>query len=359
MSAASPEPLAVTRVAGDGSSWSSSSTIVGMVTTRTFHVRVDNYSKTREMRNGAHMLSSSFVVGDQPWKIKYYPNGSNESATGQISIFLVRVGGVDLGLLADVQFDLIAQPAGTAAYALRFKHAFRPDTSYGYASFVSPEKLEELGCLKDDSFTILLDVELEGPPFVVEVPPSSLGWHLGDLLGETEGADVAFVVGGERFPAHRLVLAARSLVFKAQLLGPLKVEKGATISIDDMHADVFRAFLHFIYTDELPDDDDDDNDDSAAAIMAQHLLVAADKYDMPRLRLMCESRMSKRVCVSTAATTLALAEQHGCHGLKEVVLRFLKLPSHMKAVRCTEDYKHLLKSCPSIQQELTSSGLLP
>lgn len=46
-------------------------------------------------------------------------------------------------------------------------------------------------------------------------PPSDVGDHLGRLLDRADGSDVAFVVGGEAFPAHRAVLAARSPVFRA------------------------------------------------------------------------------------------------------------------------------------------------
>ncbi|KAF0897318.1 hypothetical protein E2562_035626 [Oryza meyeriana var. granulata] len=69
----------------------------------------------------------------------------------------------------------------------------------------------------------------------------------------------------------------------------------------------------------------------------RHLLVAVPKYDLRRLKLICDNKLCMGLDVSTASTTLALAEQHSCHGLKEVVLRFLMLPSNMEAVRCTDD----------------------
>jgi speckle-type POZ protein len=48
-----------------------------------------------------------------------------------------------------------------------------------------------------------------------------MGSHFGCLLDSAEGSDVSFLVGGEAFPAHRAVLAARSPVFEAQLLGAI------------------------------------------------------------------------------------------------------------------------------------------
>jgi speckle-type POZ protein len=46
-----------------------------------------------------------------------------------------------------------------------------------------------------------------------------------------DGADVAFHVTGEKFLAHRFVLAARSSVLKAELFGSLKENIGTPIEI--------------------------------------------------------------------------------------------------------------------------------
>ena len=44
--------------------------------------------------------------------------------------------------------------------------------------------------------------------------------------------------------------------------------------------------------------------------MAQHLLVAADRFELERLRRICERRLCETVDVETVATTLTLAEQN-------------------------------------------------
>lgn len=53
----------------------------------------------------------------------------------------------------------------------------------------------------------------------VKVPPSNLHSHYGDLLSSKQGADVEFMVRGEIFTAHRLVLAARSPVLRRSSSG--------------------------------------------------------------------------------------------------------------------------------------------
>ncbi|XP_039780630.1 BTB/POZ and MATH domain-containing protein 1-like [Panicum virgatum] len=94
-----------------------------------------------------------------------------------------------------------------------------------------------------------------------------------------------------------------------------------------MEAQVFRAlFCFFVYTDSFPDMTKEDGED----VMAQHLLVAADRYSMERLKLMCEEKLCQYIDVGSVATILALAEQHHCHGLKKACFCFLSSPERLK-----------------------------
>lgn len=52
------------------------------------------------------------------------------------------------------------------------------------------------------------------------------------------------------------------------------------------------------------------------------LLIAADKYDLGRLRRMCESRLCKDISVNSVSRALALADSHHAIQLKAVCLRF-------------------------------------
>jgi speckle-type POZ protein len=139
--------------------------------------------------------------------------------------------------------------------------------------------------------------------------------HLGQLLlSSDETADVTFLVGKDTFRAHRCVLAARSSVFKMDLLGPMKNKTAAhVLRIDNMEANVFKALLHFIYTDSLPE-----MEEGNTSAMCQHLLVAADRYNLERLKLFCEEKLCDHVFQKTA-TTLKLAEH-----LRSIAATFLK-----------------------------------
>ncbi|RLN04028.1 hypothetical protein C2845_PM13G07030 [Panicum miliaceum] len=107
----------------------------------------------------------------------------------------------------------------------------------------------------------------------IDVPPSDMLGQLGEVLERGEGSDITFLVDGELFPAHRIILAMRSSVFRAELYGEMK-ENGAaaTVAIGDMRPDAFRALLRYIYTDASPADiissnsnkDEGDDDGSEA-----------------------------------------------------------------------------------------------
>uniref|UniRef100_A0A0D3EXJ6 Uncharacterized protein n=1 Tax=Oryza barthii TaxID=65489 RepID=A0A0D3EXJ6_9ORYZ len=58
--------------------------------------------------------------------------------------------------------------------------------------------------------------------------------------------------------------------------------------------------------------------DEACAAPAQ----IADRYELPRLRLLCESYLCKHISVNSVATTLALADRHHAMELKSVCLKF-------------------------------------
>ena len=123
------------------------------------------------------------------------------------------------------------------------------------------------------------------------------------------------------------------------------------IEIDDIEAGVFKSLLHFIYTDSLPESTNEGTT-QVDVVTASHLLVAAYRYDIKRLKLICEEKLCNYIDTKMVATSLALAEQHNCHGLREACFEFLASPSNFKAMMVTDGYEHLKSSGPSVLQEL-------
>lgn len=94
--------------------------------------------------------------------------------------------------------------------------------------------------------------------------------------------------------------------------------------------------LLFIYSDKLPDVHEVTGSTSmcTSTILVQHLLAAADRFNLDRLKLLCEAKLCEEVNVNTVATTLALAEQHGCPQLKSICLKFAATPANLGGACC-------------------------
>ncbi|CAL5007477.1 unnamed protein product [Urochloa decumbens] len=316
-----------------------------------------DYSKHRGMGNGELIRSATFSVGGFDWAIRFYPDGFSANSLNYISVYLELLSkgtraraGCDLSLIDQTT----GLPTSVRKTDLRvFNYAdgtrFAPQTG----SFMSRSQLEASPYLRDDHLTIQCIVTVSKEPQVsapavlneIEVPPSNIAVHLGNLLDAGDGVDVAFSVGGETFSAHKAVLAMRSPVFKAELFGRMRESKEQLVTIEEMQPDVFRSLLHFIYTDSLPGMDDPEGDVNKD--MIHHLLVAADRYAVDRLKLVCQSILCKKLDVETVSATLALAYQHNCDRLKDICLEFITSSATvMDSVVATQGYKNLKRTCP-------------
>ncbi|CAO2201001.1 unnamed protein product [Urochloa humidicola] len=123
------------------------------------------------------------------------------------------------------------------------------------------------------------------------------------------------------------------------------------VTIEDIQPVIFKALLRFIYTGSLHDGVGDDLGGDDYRDMLWHLLVAADRYAMDRLKLVCQSILSKNLHVETVAATLALADQHNCDKLKEVCIEFITT-GDMNAVVATQGYANLKRACPSVLADI-------
>jgi speckle-type POZ protein len=253
-----------------------SAAIVAESEERSYVFKVHGYSRLKELfKNRECVASPPFSVGGDNWVLKYYPNGSLENHAAYIFLLLHSVDGKGVNAKAssirvlDKDGLPVAQSMGdisasmlTLLADMRFiaKNCSTGTRNSSFGTHIDRAYNEQSGCVIDDclsikcDFTLKKDIHIEetfGDQFVV-IPPTDLHLHFANLLDSMDGADVTFHVGGEKFLAHRIVLAARSSVFKAELLGTMMEKTNSPIEICDMEAVVFKSLLHFIYTDSLP-----------------------------------------------------------------------------------------------------------
>ncbi|GJN30259.1 hypothetical protein PR202_gb18550 [Eleusine coracana subsp. coracana] len=345
-----------------------------------FHV--EQYSLLKALGPGRAVRSGSFSVDGYDWAISLYPSGAGASSMQQhatVALDLVAAPSsmarvvFGLGLVDQVQetstgrstrslrlhpFGDAASTPGHVSVCVQLLGSANADEEEVVAETASPDnnnnnnnnrvfalqydkkEFEAAPYLVDDRLAIECEITtIQLPRHVPEsqplpdfetmiAPPPSLSNDLRDLLETGLAADVTFRhAGGEAFPAHRAVLAARSPVFKAQLLlaEPAAAAGHATVVDISMRPQLFKAMLGFIYTDALPPAIDEDLDGDGRKNMYRRLLVAADRYGIQRLKQLCESVLCG--CLNTRRVKVMrdLAERCRCDGLKEACEQFISL----------------------------------
>ncbi|XP_062203409.1 BTB/POZ domain-containing protein At1g01640-like [Phragmites australis] len=126
----------------------------------------------------------------------------------------------------------------------------------------------------------------------------------GLALAWEEGIHTDIVVKpgtGGPIPAHKVILAARSKVFRHMLSSDehCKAPADDSISLPDLSHDGLSLFLAFLYTGALDQD-----------LPERHLhalLIAGDKYDVLFLRRACEARLAVHVEPRNTLRTLEIA----------------------------------------------------
>ncbi|KAM3299880.1 hypothetical protein ACQJBY_041060 [Aegilops geniculata] len=346
-----------------------SAAIVSDSVERSYFLKVDGYSSAKErFKTGECLASPLLSFKGHDWILRYYPNGGRSEigdSARYVSLVVECSDAIDDLPRPPIDLrDRDGEPEPPYVVSTIYSTPAYPTLS-GLSSYyrflIDQAELEQSGDIIDDCFSIrcvlTLSEETMDKQFVV-VPPSNLHLHFADLLESMDGADVTFHVAGQMFSAHRLILAARSPVFRAEFLGAMKEKAGGPIEIHDMEADVFKCLLHFIYTDSLQMASNQ-GEAHLDVMMASHLLVAADRYNIERLKLICEHKLCSHIDANMVATSLVLAEQHCCNGLKEACLQFLASPSNLEAMMASDGYKHLKSSCPSALKELIARLLPP
>ncbi|XP_020994732.1 BTB/POZ and MATH domain-containing protein 3 isoform X2 [Arachis duranensis] len=318
------------------SSWSWSRSITETVN-GSHQFTIKGYSLAKGMGPGRHIMSGTFNVGGYDWAIYFYPDGKNpDDNSTYVSVFIALASeGTDvralfkLTLLDQTQngnhkvhshFD---RPLERGPYTIKYRGSM-----WGYKRFFKRALLETSEYLKDDCLIMqctvgVVKTRLEGFKPGLIVPDSDMGRDFKDLLESEIGFDIVFKVKSESFKAHKLILAARSPVFREQFSGGVGDPSIDEIVVDDIEPFVFK-----------------------------NLLAAADLYNLDRLKLLCESKLSEKINTDTVATTLALAEKHHCPQLKAICLKFIANPVNIGVVMLSEAFEHLKEGYPKMLSEL-------
>ncbi|XP_037438357.1 BTB/POZ and MATH domain-containing protein 1-like [Triticum dicoccoides] len=307
---------------------------------------ITGYSLHKGLGRGKFLCSPAFSVGGYEWCIGYYPDGyEDEGSEGHVSAFLkLLTKNAEVRVLYKLLLVELSSERSIGV-SCKVPRVFTSESPCWGSRKLSAAEVESV-YLRNDCLMIECEIGVIKETLDIYVPPSDLLDNLATLLEGKIGADVTFKVQGEVFSAHKILLAVRSAVFNAEFYGAMRDKGAQDITVDDMQPAVFRAFLHFIYTDSMPPMDGLEDDDKRE--MVKHLLVAAEKYAMERMKRICESILCKSLDVETVATILALANQYHCNNLKDACIEFMLSSNRMKDVISSQGYLHLKRSSPDV-----------
>uniref|UniRef100_N1QQJ0 Speckle-type POZ protein n=1 Tax=Aegilops tauschii TaxID=37682 RepID=N1QQJ0_AEGTA len=323
--------------------------------TATHNFEVTSYPLLQGIGVEKLVSSTVFSVGGFNWTISFFPDGVRHGSFGNASAFLNCLS-PEKDVRARFTLNLLDKSGTQVTKFEEMEYIFTPKCVYrGYAQFIGKSWLKSWSD-SNGSFIIRCVLTVIGEPRSevrrnhVLVPGRSLQDQLEDML-ETwrpmcgDGLaqeEVAVwrhgdVDGGVAYTRCR---GRESSSF---------LKKRRSIKVEDIEPPIFEALLHFVYTDSLPDDEQSKDWNTAKL---QHLLVAADRYGLDGLMVLCESKLCESIDVETVATTLVLAEQHHCKDLQEACVEFMAPQNVLQAVMATDGFKHLVASCPLLMKDI-------
>ena len=69
---------------------------------------------------------------------------------------------------------------------------------------------------------------------------------IGNMLTDTDTSDFVLICQGEEMKAHKLILCARSPVFRAMLQSKMSENATGEVKIDDVDKEVLKEMLRYI-----------------------------------------------------------------------------------------------------------------
>ena len=147
------------------------------------------------------------------------------------------------------------------------------------------------------------------------------------LLRDTRAsvADVTFAVDGQRFPAHRCMLAVRSPYFKALFASGQGMREegsraaGKDIELEEVSAPKFAMLLEYLYAHKLPE-----GEEWQAGPGPGEMAVAADRFQASGLYVHCVRKFVGGLKVGKVVARLVHARDCRLTDLEEAAMEYLQ-----------------------------------
>ncbi|XP_021350569.1 uncharacterized protein LOC110448580 isoform X2 [Mizuhopecten yessoensis] len=168
---------------------------------------------------------------------------------------------------------------------------FKPDIVK--TKFQTDELRVETDCSTSGTWAEIDAIMIVGRKYDLPMAPDQedLSDALEKLVNNEKFSDIQFLVGKERFYAHKSILSVRSQFFNVLFTSDFKEKNSLEpITFSDISAESFRAMLHFVYTNKIPP--------NTSCLLLTDLWRAADLFDLNGLQALTVREIASKLSVN-------------------------------------------------------------
>ncbi|XP_026279379.1 RCC1 and BTB domain-containing protein 1 isoform X1 [Frankliniella occidentalis] len=179
-------------------------------------------------------------------------------------------------------------------------------------------------------FACFADTEVTYKPIQLEKKSSqSVADSLRLAFDDQNTSDLTILVNGKNIHVHKSILKIRCEYFRNMFKDHWSEDKKSVLELKQFSYPVIKAFLQYLYTDELV----------IASECALELLDLANAYCEQQLKELCEQILKHGVNVENVATLYSTAITHQSEDLRKFCFNFIL--NHMTAVSQTVAFSSL------------------
>lgn len=268
------------------------------------------------------------------WQMKFYPHGDAKAENNAASLFVTFTNDDDTSVRVFIKFMPMKNEEVVFSKTTESKDFTKDNCTSGFSTFMGQSYLKpgyNSNVVVNDCLKLVCEI-IPKNIIVTEMglPETALSLRLQEcdkykaLLDDSKHTDVTINVGDKQLRAHKAILAAKSSVFAAMFNSDMLESNNSSVNIVDYSYEAVKEMLTFMYTGMLQFVDDEKD----SKLLPLRLLVAADKYDLPGLKLLCEKKLGDNLTSNNVISLLEFADKCNANNLKDRAVNYIVENAH-------------------------------
>ncbi|KAJ8675308.1 hypothetical protein QAD02_011094 [Eretmocerus hayati] len=294
----------------------------------------NNFSKLTN-KVGEVVYSSPYQIGSYEFRIWIYPGGNTEDDKDWIAMYLELCKPVSTPICIRFRLSIlnhnktkivVANPKGLVKMVANSKK----DNPRGVSkAMLRSDLMEQVLKFTDDQLIVLSEIlAIDRPEFLNFLPKPC---NHEEYVNNEKLSDVKIIMKGKTIHAHKILMSTYR-VFAAMFEHNMKESTQNIIDVDDIEFDVMLELIRFIYTGKI----------HGMEMIAQDLLIAADKYDICELKDQCSKYLCCTLSIHNVLQLMNFANKYNDISLEKA--SFAYFLNHRKDVGKLHDFEKTLEN---------------